>query len=163
MTTTTSNDFYVTLPSNASTDEFQGNAPNHFTVRLPHPLHLQWGGWTVGLSSLFFPDIRANLYRLVPKQQHLFSIKWHVKRDGKRTSKCAFVQIDDIDHLDSVVDGERFARAIIHDLEVQRRKGQYGDQFLSDQGGHWYVKCISNGTYKKNLSLPPSESCAAAV
>ena len=41
MTTTTSNDFYVTLPSNASTDEFQANAPNHFTVRLPR-MSVHW-------------------------------------------------------------------------------------------------------------------------
>ena len=49
-------------------------------------------------------------------------------------------QMDDIDHLDSVEDGEHFMRAIIHHLEVQRLKGRHGDQFLSDQGGHWYVK-----------------------
>ena len=54
MTTTTSDDFYVTLPSDASTDEFQANAPNHFTVRLPRPLHLSGEGWKVGLSSLSY-------------------------------------------------------------------------------------------------------------
>ena len=82
---TTSDDFYVTLPSDASTDEFQANAPNHFTVRLPRPLHLPGEGWKVGLSSLSLPDTRANLDRLVPKQQYLFSLKWFVLRNGKRT------------------------------------------------------------------------------
>ena len=81
MTTTTSNDFNVTLPSNTSTDEFQASAPNHFTVRLPRPLHLPGEGWKVGLSSLSLPDTRANLYRLVPKQQYLFSFKWFVLRN----------------------------------------------------------------------------------
>ena len=140
MTTTTLNDFYVTLLSNASTDEFQGNAPNHFTVRLPRPLHLQWGGWKVGLSSLSFPDTRANLYRLVPKQQYLFSLEWHVQRNGKRTKRRTTVQMDDIDHLDSVVDGEHFMRAIIDHLEGQRRRGRHGDRFVNSQAEHWYVK-----------------------
>ena len=48
--------------------------------------------------------------------------------------------MDGIDHLDSVVDGEHFMRAIINYLEMQQRKGRHGDQFLSDQGGHWYAK-----------------------
>ena len=59
MIKTTSDDFYVTLPSNASTDELQANAPNHFTVRLPRPLHLPGEGWKVGLSSLSLPDTRV--------------------------------------------------------------------------------------------------------
>ena len=126
MTTTTSDDFYVTLPSNASTDEFQANAPNHFTVRLPRPLHLPGEGWKVGLNSLSLPDTRADLYRLVPKQQYLFSLKWFVLRNGKRTRRRTTVQMDDINHLDSVVDGEHFMRAIIQHLEGQRRRGRHG-------------------------------------
>ena len=137
---TTSDDFYVTLPSDASTDEFQANAPNHFTVRLPRPLHLSGEGWKVGLSSLSLPDTRANLYRLVPKQQYLFSLKWFVLRNGKRTRRRTTVQMDDIDHLDSVSDGEHFMRAIIQHLEGQRRRGRHGDLFVNDQASHWYVK-----------------------
>ena len=140
MTTTTSDDFYVTLPSDASTDEFQANAPNHFTVRLPRPLHLPGEGWKVGLSSLSLPDTRADLYRLVPKQQYLFSLKWFVLRNGKRTRRRTTVQMDDIDHLDSVVDGEHFMRAIIQHLEGQRRRGRHGDLFINDRALHWYVK-----------------------
>ena len=140
MTTTTSDDFYVTLPSNASTDEFQANAPNHFTVRLPRPLHLPGEGWKVGLNSLSLPDTRADLYRLVPKQQYLFSLKWFVLRNGKRTRRRTSVQMDDINHLDSVVDGEHFMRAIIQHLEGQRRRGRHGDLFINGQALHWYVK-----------------------
>ena len=140
MTTTTSDDFYVTLLSNASTEEFQANAPNHFTVRLPRPLHLPGEGWQVGLSSLSLPDTRANLYRLVLKQQYLFSLKWFVLRNGKRTKRRTTVQMDDIDHLDSVLDGEQSMRAIIQHLESQRRRGRHGDLFVNDQASHWYVK-----------------------
>ena len=132
-TTTTSNDFYVTLPSNASTDEFQANAPNHVTLWLPRPLHLPKEGWKVGLSSLSLPDTQANLYWLVPKQQYLFSLKWFVLHNGKRTKRHTTVQMDDIDHLDSVVDGEHFMRAIIQQLESQRHRGRHGDLFVNNQ------------------------------
>ena len=137
---TTSDNFYVTLPSDASTDEFQANAPNHFTVRLPRPLHLPGEGWKVGLSSLSLPDTRANLDRLVPKQQYLFSLKWFVLRQGKRIRRRTTVQMDDIDHLESVVDGEHFMRAIIQHLESQRRRGRHGDLFINNLASHWYVK-----------------------
>ena len=113
---------------------------NHFTVRLPRPLHLPGEGWKMGLSSLSLPDTRANLYRLVPKQQYLFSLKWFVLPNGKRTKRRTTVQMDDIDHLDSVVDGEHFMRAIIQHLESQRRRGRHGDLFLNNQASHWYVK-----------------------
>ena len=137
---TTTPDFYVTLPSNASTDEFKDNTPNHFKVRLPRPLHLQGGGWKVGLSSLSLPDTRANLHALVPKQQYLFLCKWRVERDHKTRVRRAHVRMDDIDHLDSVVDGEHFMRAIVDQLERQRRKGRRRDKFVNFEKKHWYVK-----------------------
>ena len=119
---------------------FRPMPPNHFTVWLPRPLHLPGEGWKVGLSSLLLPDTRANLHRLVPKQQYLFSLKWYVLRNGKRTKRRTTVQMDDIDHLDSVVDGETFMRAIIQHLEGQRRRGRQGDLFVNNQASHWYVK-----------------------
>ena len=94
----------------------------------------------MGLSSLSLPDTLADLYRLVPKQQYLFSLKWFVLRNGKRTRRRTTVQMDDIDHLDSVVDGEHFMRAIIQHLEGQRRRGRHGDLFINDKALHWYVK-----------------------
>ena len=48
--------------------------------------------------------------------------------------------MDDIYHLDSVVDGEHFMRAIIQHLEGQRRRGRHGNLFINDQALHWYVK-----------------------
>ena len=48
--------------------------------------------------------------------------------------------MDNIDHLDSVVDGEHFMRAIIDHLEGQRRRGRHGDRFVNSQVEHWYVK-----------------------
>ena len=132
MTTTTSDDFYVTLPSNASTDEFQANAPYHFTVRLPRPLHLPGEGWKVGLSSLSLPDTRANLYRLVPKQQYPFSLKWIVLRNGKRTKRRTTVQMDDINHVYSDIGGSSFVGGQVTDLlrEVQYKQQGRGTVYF---------------------------------
>ena len=43
---------------------------------------------------------------------------------GKRTKRCTTVQMDDIDHLDSVVDGEHFMRAV---FSIWKANGAEGD------------------------------------
>ena len=43
--------FYITLPSNASLDEFPKNQACHFKIRLPKRLELQGQHWKVALSS----------------------------------------------------------------------------------------------------------------
>ena len=48
--------FYVTLPSNASLDEFPENQACHFKVRLPKRLEFQGQHWKVSLSSATLPD-----------------------------------------------------------------------------------------------------------
>ena len=50
------NDFYVTLPSHSSTNEFPNNTSNSFEIRLPHPIQLEGGGWKVGLVAVSLPD-----------------------------------------------------------------------------------------------------------
>src|SRR5687767_10937588 len=46
--------FYVVLPSNASTDIFPNNTQSHFRVRLRHPLQL-YGSWEVGVAEIHMP------------------------------------------------------------------------------------------------------------
>lgn len=53
-------DFYMTLPSNASTDYYPDNAPAHFTTRLPHEWRLV-GEWAVGLSEIQFPQTFSHI------------------------------------------------------------------------------------------------------
>jgi hypothetical protein len=48
------NEFYVTLPSNASINIFSANKTSSFTTKLVSPIHLT-GNWIVGLSSLSIP------------------------------------------------------------------------------------------------------------
>ena len=46
--------FYVVLPSNASTDLFPDNSQSRFRVRLRHPLQLH-GSWEVGVAEIHMP------------------------------------------------------------------------------------------------------------
>lgn len=55
-----SNDFYITLPSNASSDDFPENTLADFSVTLPTPLSLNGVGggatdWEVALCEMIFP------------------------------------------------------------------------------------------------------------
>ena len=61
------NTFYVTLPSNASTDEFTANNPNHYKVRLPQCLDINGNNWWVELSSISLPDVPIDLSKLMPR------------------------------------------------------------------------------------------------
>lgn len=53
--------FYVTLPSNASTNHYPDNAVSHFRTKLPNSISLPQN-WEVGLCELIFP---ANWYNVV--------------------------------------------------------------------------------------------------
>lgn len=62
--TSTRNDFYVTVSSNASTEYYPSNTVNHFRNRLAEPIRLSDGvkdGWEVGLIEILTPPNRAYL------------------------------------------------------------------------------------------------------
>ena len=54
MTETSPSNFYLYLPSNASTHTFPNNGPTGFTVTLPNTLEL-YGEWEVALASMVYP------------------------------------------------------------------------------------------------------------
>ncbi|KAJ7360123.1 hypothetical protein OS493_018108 [Desmophyllum pertusum] len=51
--------FYVTLPSDASSDTFPDSKASNYKVRLPNQLFLREDDWEVALSSISFPDSQA--------------------------------------------------------------------------------------------------------
>ena len=59
---THSNEFYVTLPSNASTNFFPANKPHEYKIRLAHPIQLR-GNWEVGLAEILYPKVFNTLDR----------------------------------------------------------------------------------------------------
>ena len=56
---TTMGDFYMTLPSNSSTDVYPDNSPGHFYTNLPQTYTLN--EYEVGLSEIQFPSTLSNL------------------------------------------------------------------------------------------------------
>ena len=54
-------DFYITLPSHSSKNEFPENKANSFKIRLPNPIRLEGHGWKVGLFSIAMPDAHVTL------------------------------------------------------------------------------------------------------
>ena len=49
--------FYLTLPSNASSQIYSENNPGHYKVTLPRNIFLPEGDWEVALASISFPDM----------------------------------------------------------------------------------------------------------
>ena len=49
--------FYLTLPSNASTQFYSENNPGHNKVKLPRNIFLLENDWEVALASISFPDM----------------------------------------------------------------------------------------------------------
>ena len=60
MTTPTS-DFYLTLPSNASTSVYPNNGPSGFKVTLPNVYELHGDEWQVGFTILVYPCTWVNM------------------------------------------------------------------------------------------------------
>ena len=69
-------DFYLTLPSHSSKNEFPSNTSNQFKIRLPNPIRLEGKGWKVGLTSLSLPDPTSRLPPLMKGAEVLFKSSW---------------------------------------------------------------------------------------
>ena len=131
--------FYVTLPSHANRHEFPNNQANAFKIRLPQPLRLQGGGWQVGLSAISLPDTHVNLYDLVQKDGFILSMSWDQtypapgKSDGTMVSRrgTASTLINDIQHLDWVVNGVSFMKPPLLTWNNDARKRPFKEAGLS--------------------------------
>ena len=141
--------FYVALPSHADRHEFPNNQANAFKIRLPQPLRLQGGPWQVGLSAISLPDTHVNLYELVQKDGYVMWTSWDQTypkpggKDGETATRVGTAEtlINDIQHLDWVVDGVSFMKAAITHLEQRRKETAIqGGRFTNDQSKHTYVK-----------------------
>ena len=141
--------FYVALPSHADRHEFPNNQANSFKIRLPQPLRLPEGQWQVSLSAISLPDTHVNLYDLVQKDGYVMWTSWDQTypklggKDGETATRVGTAEtlINDIQHLDWVVDGVSFMKAAITHLEQRRKETAIqGGHFTNDQGKHTYVK-----------------------
>jgi len=71
-------DFYLTLLSHSSQNEFPDNVSNHLKIRLPQPIRLEGQGWKVGLSTITLPDPKSQLPPLITGNAPLFASVWMV-------------------------------------------------------------------------------------
>ena len=69
-------DFYLTLPSHSSKNEFPSNTSNHFKIRLPNPIRLEGQGWKVGLMAITLPDPTSQLPPLLKGNEAMFYASW---------------------------------------------------------------------------------------
>ena len=54
--------FYLTLPSNASSQIYSENNPGHYKVKLPRNIFLPENDWEVALASISFPVPRMDYF-----------------------------------------------------------------------------------------------------
>ena len=80
---TSTNDFYVSLESNADLQNHPDNKPNSFKITLQTPIDLA-GEWETGLAQLIFPHSwhDAVIKEANQHHHHLFLIKLHIKGDA---------------------------------------------------------------------------------
>ena len=95
-------DFYLTLPSHSSTNEFPYNASNSFNIRLPHPIRLEGSGWKGGLAAISLPDLKNVLPHWLDETKSLFyNTLYHAWRSGasnKRFLSASF-KVSDVDDI----------------------------------------------------------------
>ena len=98
--------FYLTLPSNASSQFYPENKPGHYRVKLPRNIFLPENDWEVALASISFPDmvprvddfidarvpilVRSNIFTKVPDEKgnpipvrRWLNNRWQIVTDKK--------------------------------------------------------------------------------
>ena len=110
-------DFYVTLPSHSSRNEFPDNTANSFKIRLPHPIRLEGGGWKVGLVAVSLPDPTSQVPPLMKDENVImFQTYWIANNttivQGKRVFQASF-QAKDLRREDlEILDGKGFMNSM---------------------------------------------------
>ena len=115
-------DFYITLPSNSSKNEFTENKANSFKIRLPNPIRLEGYGWKVGLFSIDMPDAHVTLpsFKDSAGKVTLAYTAWRriesESSNGYTFGEASF-DTDDLKEVYSNVNGVEFMKSIISHFE----------------------------------------------
>ena len=113
-------DFYMTLPSNSSTDVYPNNNASEFQTKLPQTYHLN--DYEVGLAEIQLPSAQAAI-----KEPMYFAYQHH-DEDAYRTYKLpsGFYEgpQDVVDHLNYLMENKlgRNRTKFIYDKRIQRTK-----------------------------------------
>ena len=118
-------DFYVTLPSHSSKNEFPENKSNSFKIRLPNPIRLEGHGWKVGLFSIAMPDAHVTLPSFTDSEGKvtLAYIAWRRVEPGTSDGHSfgeALFDTENVKEVFSNVNGVEFMKSILSYFEMER-------------------------------------------
>ena len=148
-------DFYLTLPSHSSKNEYPDNTSNHFKIRLPHPIRLEGSGWKVGLSAVSLPDTQVSLPPLVTTNAEvprpiLAKYEW-LRINGKSSTTKGVANFDgeDLKRVFHNVDGIGFMKSMMAFFQQRRIYNDNGPRqgatYLTDDGKKTYVDFYVEG------------------
>ena len=111
-------EFYLTLPSHSSLQEFPQNANNNFKVRLPKLIRLSEGHWKVALASISVPDPKNALPTWLHDNLTLFSYTSYYAEKNNTSNKIGFETDVKLPHIKKHVDvslmtGHGFLKGLI--------------------------------------------------
>ena len=106
-------DFYLTLPSHSSLQEFPQNANNNFKVRLPNVIRLEEGDWKVALASISLPDPKNALPSWLTDDVVLFTVTSYYSEKNNTTNKIGFETDVKLPHIARHTD---FTSMTLHDF-----------------------------------------------
>ena len=106
-------DFYLTLPSHSSLQEFPQNANNNFKVRLPKVIRLDEGVWKVALASISVPDPKNVLPSWLTNDVVLFTVTSYYSEKNNTSNKIGFETDVKLPHIGRHVD---FTSMTLHDF-----------------------------------------------
>ena len=161
-------DFYLTLPSHSSKNEFPSNTSNHFKIRLPNPIRLEGNGWKVGLTTITLPDPTSQLPPLLKGNEAMFYAAWYALSPNPKDQLAVYgklfepkdIRLEDLETLTGV----GFMRTVKSFYDKQRVTIvlESGYKFVEDDGKKTYVDFKWEGedfvidTSKVNLKKSPS-------
>ena len=142
-----SENFYVTVLSQADLTEFPHNVANSFKNRLANPLFLMGDGWKVGLASISLPDSRVNLSPLTYAQTDDLVLRsdWCVRKTNKAgtmvlATTTLEIHASDFEKDASVVDGVSLMATLVNLYDQKRASGvAFRSHLTSGKGKNMFV------------------------
>ena len=117
-------DFYVSLPSHSSKNEFPDNKANSFKIRLPNPIRLNGsGGRKVGMSSIAMPDAHMTLPAFTASGDKTilsFSAWRRIESSSYSSYGEAYFDTDDLNKVFYNMDGVGLMKSMIAYFDRQR-------------------------------------------
>ena len=97
-------EFYLTLPSHSSLQEFPQNAKTNFKVSLPKLIRLTEGDWKVVLASILVPDPKNVIRSWLRDDLTLFSYTSYYAEKNNTSNKIGFETDVKLPHIKNHVD-----------------------------------------------------------